>query len=323
MTDEHKRECEYHALAAQAGGLTADCEVTTSRKTRVDVVVDGRLGFEIQHSEASIDAVRGRTARSVAAGLESVSWFTDRQQSPVWYGLVPSYGTTMRSWDKLPRLGTVTAYGPRIVEAVACRYDTFSRCPDGKPRPCGKWHPKDRNVSLLVDEVVTRMAAGDLVPARIGKYVRITDRASMALYEELTGKSALYGAALPLLRTSQAEDKRIDCTRPIGWSFPGGKQLELNFAQLNGKGPGVPELPIWDPCPAWASQSPRPPLTPTLQTRPGSTSFPQARYQPSAHTASNGVCNVVGCDSEGRLYMTGLRCERHEPSMALYLRKAE
>lgn len=273
MTDEHKRECEYHALAAQAAGLSADFEFVTSEKTRVDVVVDGRLGFEIQHSDLSVDAVRGRTARSMSAGLETVSWFTDRQQSPLWYGLVPSYGTTLKSWDKLPRLGTVMAYGPRIVEAVTCRYDTFSRCPDGKPRPCGRSHWKDRNVSLRVDDVVTQMAAGELLPARLGKYVRLTDRASIALYEELTGRSALYGTALPSLRVPETPDRRIECMRPVVHltGFP-GTQLEFDF-----------------------SAKPNPPSS-----------------RPVFHPIGS-TCNVPDCQRDGRLYMAGYRCLGHPP----------
>jgi hypothetical protein len=50
MSDEHKREAEYHARAAERVGHVADLEVVTAGHTRVDVVVDGRVGFEIQRS---------------------------------------------------------------------------------------------------------------------------------------------------------------------------------------------------------------------------------------------------------------------------------
>jgi hypothetical protein len=245
MTDEHKRECEYHALASEAGGWRADCEVRTTGRTVVDVVVDGRLGFEIQHSGLSVDAVRGRTARSVASGLQDVSWFTDRRTDPLWYGLVPSYKTTMLRWDQLPRLGTVTVSGPRIIEAVTCRWDT-GPCPDGKVRPCGRPHPKEQLRSMLLDEVVTMRAAGELVSARFGKYIRLTDPASVSLYEELTGKSAVCGNAVPALvalRNQESANKRIECERPVVhlWRFPGGKQLELDFSET--KSPGACNVP--------------------------------------------------------------------------------
>jgi hypothetical protein len=43
MSDEHKREAEYHARAAERAGHVADFEVITAGHTRVDVVVDGRV----------------------------------------------------------------------------------------------------------------------------------------------------------------------------------------------------------------------------------------------------------------------------------------
>jgi hypothetical protein len=53
MSDEHKREAEYHARAAERAGHVADFEVVTAGHTRVDVVVNGRVGFEIQRSALS------------------------------------------------------------------------------------------------------------------------------------------------------------------------------------------------------------------------------------------------------------------------------
>lgn len=54
----------------------AELEVTTTGRTRVDVVIDGSVGIEVQRSALSKAAALDRTARSVAAGLRSVTWFT-------------------------------------------------------------------------------------------------------------------------------------------------------------------------------------------------------------------------------------------------------
>ena len=93
MSDEHKRQAEYHAVAAERAGHAADLEVTTTGHTRVDVVVDGAYGFEIQRSALSKASAIDRTARSVAAGLAGVAWFTDAPGSPPWTGHVPGYRT--------------------------------------------------------------------------------------------------------------------------------------------------------------------------------------------------------------------------------------
>ena len=68
MSDEHKREAEYHARAAERAGHVADFEVLTAEHTRVDVVVDGRVGFEIQRSALSKAATVDRTVRLVSKG---------------------------------------------------------------------------------------------------------------------------------------------------------------------------------------------------------------------------------------------------------------
>ena len=122
MSDEHKREAEYHARAAERAGHVADFEVVTAGHTRVDVVVDGRVGFEIQRSAISKAAAIDRTARSVRAGLGTVAWFTDRSTSPAWTGHVPSYRTIIpaSAWRVLPQPGSVRAAGLQVVEAVRC-----------------------------------------------------------------------------------------------------------------------------------------------------------------------------------------------------------
>lgn len=223
MSDEHKRACEYHALAAQAAGLSADMEVTTSARTRVDVVVDNRLGFEIQHSGASIGAVRGRTKRSLESGLEAVTWFTDSQHDPLWYGLVPSYGSTMRSWDYMPEPRSAIARGVRSIEAVRCSFDSM---PLGHRRPCGGYHPREVPRSVLIDDVVTRMAAGEIVAAPIGKYVRLLDLPSFTLYQELTAGTYQSGS-MNVRRLAE----RIECDRPPT-QVPAAKVVPIQQAEL-------------------------------------------------------------------------------------------
>ena len=50
MSDEHKRQADYHAAAAERAGYAAALEVCTAGHTRVDVVIDGKVGFEVQRS---------------------------------------------------------------------------------------------------------------------------------------------------------------------------------------------------------------------------------------------------------------------------------
>jgi len=186
MSDEHKRQAEYHARAAERAGHSADLEVTTAGRTRVDVVVDGRIGFEIQRSVLTKAAAVDRTARSVAGGLDAVAWFTDRAESPQWTGHVPGYATIARStaWDAMPLPGSVMARGIWAVRAVRCG----SAAPCFHRRPCHRTVPSLVPVTMHVDDVVRDLAEGHLKPVRLGKYVRLMDAASIALREELTGE---------------------------------------------------------------------------------------------------------------------------------------
>jgi hypothetical protein len=196
LSDEHKYQAEYHAVAAQEAGHTADLEVTTTGHTRVDVVIDGSIGIEVQRSQLTKVAAVDRTARSVAAGLASVTWFTDRTTSPQWTGHVPGYrtNTPAAEWKRLLPPRTATAAGLRIVEAVRC--GTRSLCVH--PRPCTRFIP-DLNAwtGLYVDDVVEGLAAGTIRPVRYGRYVWLLSTASIGLYEELTGTRLTYEAGQP------------------------------------------------------------------------------------------------------------------------------
>ncbi len=213
MTDEHKRQAEYHAAAAEQCGYTASLEVPTTGHTRVDVVVNGRIGFEIQRSALKKASAIDRTARSVAAGLTAVAWFTDRDSHPQWLGHVPGYHTTMppEYWRQMrPEMRTVNAAGLRIIEAVRC--GTRALCthqPRQIRRPCSLFIPwPGAWTGIVVDDVVEGLAAGHIRPVRMGKRVELLSTASIGLYEELTGIRLSYNpsAAKALLWPSAPEE---------------------------------------------------------------------------------------------------------------------
>jgi hypothetical protein len=221
MSNEHKREAEYHARAAARGGHVADFEVTTTGNTRVDVVVDGRVGFEIQRSALSKAAAMDRTARSVQAGLGTVAWFTDRSAasaSPLWTGHVPGYRTVAHvdGWQRMPSPGTVRAGGLQVVEAVRC--GTRGPCLHRKAS-CNRFIPwLDAWTGLHVDDVVTGLAESAIRPVRIGKFVRLLSADSVALYEELAGMRLLYDAGNPK-GPALAPSARQECARPADPPF--------------------------------------------------------------------------------------------------------
>lgn len=199
MSDEHKRQAEYHVLAARSVGLDADTEVTTGGRTRVDVVVDRRIGFEIQRSALSRPAAVDRTARSVKAGrLETVAWFTDWESSPAWDGHVPGYRTTLRSaaWKKMmPAPRTARAAGISTFEAgekavlVGGRFQL-------------RTVPRMVQLFMLVDDVVPAIAQGLIKPVILGKFVRLIRAEGVALWGEITGYPlAVYDAGEPRSRS--------------------------------------------------------------------------------------------------------------------------
>jgi hypothetical protein len=213
MSDEHKREAEYHARAAERAGHVADFEVVTAGHTRVDVVVDGRVGFEIQRSAISKAAAVDRTARSVRAGLGTVAWFTDRSTSPPWNGHVPGYRTIVpvSAWQALPLPGTVTAAGLQAVEAVRC--GTRGPCPHRR-RSCNLFIPwRVAWIGLHVDDVVTGLAENRIRPVRVDKYVQLMSTGSIALYEELTGVRLGYDPGP--LKAALPPSGRVECALPL------------------------------------------------------------------------------------------------------------
>lgn len=200
MSDEHKRMAEYHVAAAEAEGLTADLEVVTAGRTRVDVVVDGRIGFEVQRSALTARAAMDRTARSVAAGLETVAWCG--MAAAQWTGRVPGYQwlDIDRVLREMPR--------PRSVRSRGLATFTAERS------PYGRWVPKLDPLTVLVDDAVARMANGSVRPVIVGNYVRLVRADGIALYEEMTGrKLPAYDPGQPVGRPLPAAPE-TQCARP-------------------------------------------------------------------------------------------------------------
>jgi len=173
MSDEHKRMQEYTVRAANDAGFSADTEVRTTRGTRVDVVVDSRIGFEVQLSSLTAGAAIRRTERSMGAGLEQVAWVGSA--SAAWLGKVPGY-----QW-----LGNGQVQGgmppPRSVRSrglVTFRAERSWR---------GGWEPVLDRLTVLVDDAVTRMATGNIRPVIYRGNVELVRADGIELYERLTG----------------------------------------------------------------------------------------------------------------------------------------
>jgi hypothetical protein len=200
MSDEHKRMAEYHVAAAKAEGFNADMEVVTTGRTRVDVVVDGRIGIEVQRSALTARAAMDRTARSVGAGLETVAWCGIA--NPAWTGRVPGYQwlDVDRVLREMPRARSVRSRG-----LVTFRPERS---------PYGRWEPKLEAVTVLVDDAVARMAAGTIRPVVHGGYVRLVNDDGMRLYEEMTGRPLpAYDPGKPPVRML-ASAPEVPCERP-------------------------------------------------------------------------------------------------------------
>jgi len=235
MSDEHKHQAEYHAQTAVRAGYTADLEVTTSGRTRVDVVIEGRIGIEVQRSALKKTAAVERTARSVGVGLTSVTWFTDRDGHPQWLGHVPGYRSTMSldRWKEMPALGTAAAAGLRMIEAVRCGTRTI--CPHQRSGSCGQfiaWQVAWNG--MYVDHVVEGLAAGYIRPVRLDKQVHLLSTASIALYEELTGTKLSYSpvATKGTLRPSAPEECDRQLSVPADAPAPVREWFEAELARV-------------------------------------------------------------------------------------------
>lgn len=199
MSDEHKRMQEYTVRAASDGGFDAGTEVRTTRGTRVDVVVDGRIGFEVQLSKLTAGSAVRRTARSIAAGLEQVAWIGESMSVP-WIGKVPGC-----QWLDNGQF----LEGMPPPQSVKCR-GVYTFRAERSWR--GGWAPALEPLITLADEIVVRMAAGTIKPVMCGP-VQLVTSDGIALYQELTGKSlAPFQGSAPPLALSPAQE--VECLRP-------------------------------------------------------------------------------------------------------------
>lgn len=204
MTPQHRRMQEYTARAAGDAGFGVELEVPTSARTRVDVVVDGRVGIEVQWSGLTAGAAVRRTARSMSAGLETVAWCAGFTGAP-WAGKVPGYQwmDVDRVLEGMPNRGSVRSRGLLTFRA--------ERMPGG-------WAPVPDPLVIAVDEAVTRMAAGTVRPVMYRSFVQLVRDDGLALYEEITGRrlEPFTGPPPRALRQSQ----EISCLRPPARSNP-------------------------------------------------------------------------------------------------------
>ena len=174
MSDEHKRMQEYTVRAANDGFYDAEIEVPTTRGTRVDVVVDGRIGFEVQLSKLTAGSAVRRTSRSMSAGLESVTWVGESTSVP-WIGKVPGY-----QWLDNGQFQE----GMPAPQSVKCRGVYTFRA----ERFGAAWMPVLEPLSALADDIIVRLAAGSVRPVMCGN-VQLVTAEGIALYKEMTGKA--------------------------------------------------------------------------------------------------------------------------------------
>lgn len=207
MTDEHKRQTEYWARAAEEAGWNVDLEYTLNTGTRPDALITGgsvQVGVEVQWSQISTIRAVNRTRKALAAGVLDV-WFAGSdihwvagKPTPPWAHRVPTAGSTPRPWSRLPPPRAAAATGLREIVARRCAVGNFKVCPvTGRGRFCGKHHPADMPwLDVTVDDVAAMMPAGEIAPIRYRRDTRHDDvllvsAESVALYEELIGHEAI------------------------------------------------------------------------------------------------------------------------------------
>ncbi len=152
-----------------------------------------------QRSALSKPAAVDRTARSVRAGrLETVTWFTDWENSPAWDGYVPGYRTTLRSaaWkEMMPAPRTARAAGINTFEPGEKAVLVGGRFQLRKV-------PRMVELFMLVDDVVPAIPQGLIKPVVLGNFVRLIRAEGLALWGEITGHPlAAYDAGDPRSRS--------------------------------------------------------------------------------------------------------------------------
>jgi hypothetical protein len=228
MSDEHKRQAEYWARAAQDAGYQAEFEARLSTRTRPDVLIHGpaETGIEVQRSPMTAAGAVERTRRAAAAGVTDL-WFTTAATTPKWAWRVPTVldrelgiAGEGQPWDTTPQRRSVHAAGLRVIRGARCEPGNFGRCPQGR-RHCGRHHPKAEPWGgLSVDDVAGMFPARLIVPLRfrgvrmLGSRHRdavfLVSPQSASLYTELTG--------LPAAPTFRPEAEDVPPWQPAGRS---------------------------------------------------------------------------------------------------------
>jgi hypothetical protein len=209
MSDEHKRQTEYWARAAEDAGWRVELEHNLHTRTRPDALIHGPVmtGVEVQRSAMTAANAVARTGKAACAGVTDL-WYSGRAGSPSWAWRVPTVlprelgidaGKDDFAWHTLPPRRAVTAAGLRVLRAVKCEVGTLDRCPYGQ-NWCGRYHPRPAPWGrMAVDDVAAQFPAGQIVPLRFYGITMLSSRrrdavflvppAARDLYEELTGWS--------------------------------------------------------------------------------------------------------------------------------------
>jgi hypothetical protein len=197
MSDEHKRQVDYWVRAAEDAGWPVERERALPTGTRPDALIRGDVdtGIEVQRYAMTASAAVTRSRKAQRDNVLDV-WFTNRTPAPKWTYRVPSVTEAGLPWDVVPPRGSALAAGLRVIAPVRCSVEHFPRCPETGRRRCGKNHPKDEPWrGLTVDDVAARVPGRQIVPMQFRRNSRSHDvflvsPASLALYEEMTGRIA-------------------------------------------------------------------------------------------------------------------------------------
>lgn len=158
MSDEHRRQADYVARAAEDHGLRSELEHATGNHTRLDLAVFGmsNAGFEIQRSELSRARAKARAVKSFNAGWPT-AWVTDAPRRPDWADQVPTAALTKGiDWsERLP--------GRDMARVIIGR---FTRIRD-RSRPSG-WRYQREPEEALLDDLAYLMPAGEIIPVAFG-----------------------------------------------------------------------------------------------------------------------------------------------------------
>ena len=277
MSDEHKRQTEYWARAAEHAGYRVELEHALRTGTRPDALIHGpvKTGIEVQRSAMTAAAAVKRSSKAQQAGVTDV-WFTGRDLPPRWAWRVPTVLSRElgipgegHSWETTPPRRAVTAAGLRVIQAVRCVVGNFEHCPKGR-NFCGRYHPKlSPWRGVKVDDVAAQFPAGAMVTlqywgvrtpgSRHRDAVFLVSPQDKTLYEQLTGTLA-----------SPSLDPHREETPPRS---PSGAAECRNEQPLN-------------------VRATRPQLT---------------------LTRSPDRCICPGCESPARLYPGGWLCNEHKP----------